>query len=256
MFEVLAQMYYGPSHGSAGGVSGLWMYLAALLVPLALGLWAQMRVKSAFSRGSQVEATSGISGAEVAKMILDSHEIRGVKIEPVNGFLTDHYDSQHKVLRLSPQVYSGHSVAALGIAAHEAGHAIQDATRYGPLVLRNGIVPLAKIGGAVSSTVLGFGLFFALALSPVLGKMMLLAGIIGLGLVVLFQLINLPVELDASRRAKDLLKSTNIIAPGRESALMGSVLNAAAWTYVAATVGTIVTLLYYLMIFLSAQRRN
>lgn len=240
--------------GSGGGSSffaGWGLYLLFFIPPLLLGLWAQMRVKSTYARASQVPASSGISGAEAAQMILDSHNMAGVRIEQTQGMLSDHYDPKAKVLRLSPDVYSGRSVASLGIAAHEAGHALQDAQNYGPLRLRNAAVPVAQVGGIISNTVLGFGLFFAIAINPMLGKTMLLIGIAALTMVVLFQLINLPCEFDASKRAKNLLYSSNIVAQGAESRAMNSVLNAAAWTYVAGTVGSIMTLLYYVLVFLS-----
>lgn len=251
----LAQVAFGPTGQGQSLFSGLGLYLLFFIPPLLLGLWAQWRVKSAYGRGSQIPATSRISGAEAAQMILDSHDIRGVRIEQVGGFLSDHYDPKHKVLRLSPDVYSGRSVAALGIAAHEAGHAIQDATNYGPLVIRNGIVPMAAIGSNLGMILIMVGMFAGAAATS-LGRWAMIAGIALFTMVVVFQLINLPVEFDASRRAKDLLKSSNIVAPGGEARAMSRVLNAAALTYVAATVGAIATLLYYVLIFMSSQRRE
>jgi Zn-dependent membrane protease YugP len=261
MLHILAQLssepsFYGQGYRSSGFLGGYGMYIILMLPALLLGLWAQFRIKSAYAAASRVPASSGITGAEAAQMIIDSHNLTGVRVEATQGMLSDHYDPSHKVLRLSPDVYSGRSVAALGIAAHEAGHALQDATGYAPLRLRNGIVPLAQVGGVISNTVLGFGLFIALAVSPMLGKTMLLIGIAGLTLIVLFQLINLPCEYNASRRAKDLLYSSNIVAQGAEATAMNRVLNAAALTYVAGAVGSILTLLYYVMLYMSASRRS
>lgn len=235
---------------------GFGPYLLLVLVPMLLGLWAQFRVKSAFGRASKVAASSGLSGAEVAREIMRAHGISNVGVEPSNGFLSDHYDPRAKMLRLSPDVFNGRSVAALGIAAHEAGHALQDATGYGPLRLRSAVVPLAMVGGQVANIALMGGLLVAALIAPKLGITMLLAGVAGLFLVALFQLITLPVEFDASNRAKSLLTTTGLIAPGQETQEMSSVLNAAALTYVAALVATVGTILYYLLIIFSHQRRD
>lgn len=235
---------------------GFGPYLLLVIVPMLLGLWAQFRVKSAFGRASKVAASSGLSGAEVAREIMRAHGISNVGVEPSNGFLSDHYDPKAKMLRLSPDVFNGHSVAALGIAAHEAGHALQDATGYGPLRLRSTVVPLAMVGGQVANVALMGGLLVAALIAPKLGITMLLAGVAGLVLVALFQLITLPVEFDASNRAKQLLTTTGLVAPGEETKEMSSVLNAAALTYVAALVATVGTILYYLLIIFSHQRRD
>lgn len=222
------------------------LYLLFMVPPLLLALWAQHRVRSTYAQASQMGARSGITGAEAAAMILDAHGIRNVAIEPAHGYLSDHYDPRAKVLRLSEDVYRGRSVAALGIAAHEAGHALQDATHYGPLKFRNGIVPLAAIGSNAGLLVIILGMVLGGAASA-LGTWLLIGGIALFSLVVAFQLINLPVEFDASRRAKDLLQSSGLIAAGPESAAMNRVLSAAALTYVAATIGAISTLIYYVL---------
>lgn len=246
---------YGSGSGGGGGLSGLWLYLILMVPPLLLGLWAQMRVKSSFARGLRVPASSGATGAEAAQMILDAHNLRGVRIESVPGHLSDHYDPRAKVLRLSHDVYGGRSVAALGIAAHEAGHAIQDATNYAPLVMRNSIVGFASAGSNIGIGMIFFGMMMGAAASG-LGKWLMLGGIGLFSLVVIFQLINLPVEFDASRRAKDLLYSSNLVGQGDESRAMNSVLSAAALTYVAATVSAVATLLYYLLIFMGSSRQS
>jgi Zn-dependent membrane protease YugP len=245
-----------PVQGSGLSFGGFGPYLLLVLVPMLLGLWAQFRVKSAFGRASQVAASSGLSGAEVAREIMRAHGISNVGVEESHGFLSDHYDPKAKMLRLSHDVFNGRSVAALGIAAHEAGHALQDATGYGPLRLRSAVVPLAMVGSNVANIALMGGLLVAAFIAPKLGLTMLLAGVAGLFLVALFQLITLPVEFDASNRAKNLLTTTGLVAPGEETSEMSSVLNAAALTYVAALVATIGTILYYLLIIFSHQRRD
>lgn len=239
--------------GFTGGGGSLLPFLLLIIGPLLLGLWAQFRVKSTFAAASRIPASSRMTGAQVAREILRAHNINDVGIEVSRGMLSDHYDPKAKMLRLSEQVYAGHSVAAAGIAAHEAGHAIQHAHNYGPLKLRSGLVPLAAIGSNIANIAILIGLImFATKFGPA----MLLIGIGGLCLMALFQLITLPVEFDASRRAKDLLQSTGLVAKGNESAAMNAVLNAAALTYVAALVATLGTILYYALILFSGQRRD
>lgn len=214
---------------------------------MLLSLWATMRVRSTYAQASQVGASSGVTGAEAAHMILEAHDIRNVGIEESHGGqLSDHYDPRHKVLRLSPDVYHGRSVASLGIAAHEAGHAIQDAVRYGPLVVRNAAVPMASIGSNLSYILIIIGLVMGGA-QTVAGSWLAWGGIALFGCVVFFQLVNLPVEFDASRRAKDLLQKARLVTPGPEANAMTKVLNAAAWTYVAATLTAILTLIYFIL---------
>jgi uncharacterized protein len=237
-----------------GGGSGQLMWMLLLLVfPMLLGLWAAWRVKAVFRRSSQVLASSGLTGAEVAAEIMKAHNITNVGVEPSNGFLSDHYDPSARMLRLSPDVYNGRSVAALGVAAHEAGHALQHAHGYLPLKVRSAIVPLAKIGGIGSQFLLMGGCIAMAVVGKSLGMPLLLLGVGALCLVAIFQLITLPVEFDASRRAKDLLTSTGLVAQGEETAAMSRTLNAAALTYVAALVTTVGTILYYVMIILSRR---
>jgi Zn-dependent membrane protease YugP len=203
-----------------------------------LALWAQRRVSSAYQHGSRIPASSGASGAETAAAVMRAAGVRGVGIETVPGQLTDHYSPGEKMLRLSPDVYQGRSLAALGIAAHEAGHAIQDATRYPLLAVRNGLVPMANVGSSVGWVMIALGLGMTWA-----GLVYL--GIAVFSLTVLFQLVNLPVEFDASRRARAELVSTGLIAPHEEREV-ARVLSAAALTYVAATLTSVLTLLYFL----------
>jgi Zn-dependent membrane protease YugP len=225
-------------------------YLLFAIPGIALSLWAQARISSAYAAGSRVPASSGLTGAQAAQGVMQAGGVAGVRIEPVAGQLTDHYDPGHKVLRLSEGVYAGRSLAALGVAAHEAGHAIQDASRFPGLVVRNAIVPIASLGSTVFWILIMAGL--------VLGMFrLIMLGIILFSLTVVFQLINLPVEFDASRRARQMLLSTGMVAP-EEDEVVGSVLNAAAWTYVAATLTSVMTLLYYLVQFglIGGSRRD
>lgn len=219
------------------------MYLILVGPAMLLALWAQFRVKSAYARGSQIAAGSRITGAQAAAMILRRAGIDNVAIEPHQGFLSDHYDPRHKVLRLSPDVYGGRSLAALGIAAHEAGHAIQDHVRYAPLALRNFIVPLAGFGSNAAFLIFMLGLILSAA--P-LGRMLMWGGVILFGAVVVFQLVNLPVEYDASNRARQVLAEMGLVSQD-EAPVVKSVLSAAALTYVAATLTAIMTFVYMLL---------
>jgi Zn-dependent membrane protease YugP len=221
------------------------LYFLILAPGLLLAFWAQWRTHSAFSRGKKVLAASGITGAEAAAQVMAVAGVAGVAIEPVAGVLTDHYDPRQKVLRLSPDVYSGRSLSALGIAAHEAGHAIQDATRYPLLVVRNGLVPMASLGSNLAWVLMIVG-FALMSMQSTWGPSMILIGIIAFSLTVLFQLVNLPVEFDASRRARLLLVRNGVVTE-QEVVVVNRVLSAAAMTYVAATATAILTLLYFLL---------
>jgi hypothetical protein len=214
------------------------MYFIFLAPGILLALWAQAKVKWAYATASQVFARCGYTGAAAARRVLEDAGIYDVGIEESHGFLSDHYDPRHKVLRLSPDVYHGRSLASLGIAAHEAGHAVQHATGYAPLAVRNGLVPLASIGGNLSMLILMVGFLLSLLQLVYVG--------IGLfSLTVLFQLVNLPVEFNASSRARDSLLALGLVSPD-EDRTVKRVLNAAALTYVAATISAILTLIYYL----------
>jgi Zn-dependent membrane protease YugP len=170
----------------------IW-YLIFLAPGILLAAWAQWRVQSAYSEASRIPSSRGLNGAQAAQEVMFNGRVSGVRIEPTEGFLSDHYVPGERVLRLSPDVYGGRSIASLGIAAHEAGHAIQDARGYPLLVVRNLLVPLANIGGGVSWILILLGFVLSsLALVKV--------GIAAFSLTVLFQLVNLPVEFDASRR--------------------------------------------------------
>lgn len=221
------------------------LYFLILAPGMLFALWAQWRTHSAYSSGKKVLAARHITGAEAAAQVMEAAGVTGVAIEPVEGFLTDHYDPRHKVLRLSSDVYSGRSLSAVGIAAHEAGHAIQDATRYPLLVVRNGLVPMASIGSNLAWVLIMIG-FALMSLRSIWGQSIILIGIAAFSLTVLFQLVNLPVEFDASRRARIMLVKHGIVTE-QEVVLVNRVLNAAAMTYVAATATAILTLLYFLL---------
>ena len=219
------------------------LFLIMALPGFALAMWAQHRVKTAYSEASQVPAQ--VSGAAAARYILDSAGLNDVQIEQTPGHLSDHYDPRHNVLRLSDQVYHGHSQAAVGIAAHEAGHAIQKARNYLPLVLRNLAVPAASFGSNSATLILIGGVLMS-GLSQAFGGMMINFALILFLAVVIFQVVNLPVEFDASNRAKAELVNLNIVSAG-EMQYVNRVLNAAAMTYVAATLQAVITFAYFFM---------
>ncbi len=229
------------------------MFLLMIAPAFLLALLAQWMVKSAYSEMSQVRAS--MSGREAARRILDASGLQGIEIEQVPGHLSDHYDPSHKVLRLSPEVYSGHSMASVGIAAHEAGHALQDAKHYAPLVIRNLAVPAANFGSSIGTLLLMAGMALTFYAAAGFGKWIFLAGIIAFGATVVFQVINLPVEFDASSRAKTQLVNLGIVS-GTDLHYVSKVLNAAALTYVAATLQAVLTLLYYIMRYTQATSRN
>jgi Zn-dependent membrane protease YugP len=215
-------------------------YLLLIGVPLVLGLYAQMRVSSAFGKYKKVAATSGVTGAQAAREILNAAQIHDVEVREINDMLGDHYDPIKKRLCLSSDVFRTPSVAALGIAAHEAGHAIQHARAYAPLKWRMAIVPVTQFASQILPLVIIGGFMFHIT-----GLITL--GVICYGVLAFFQLITLPVEFDASKRAKVILQQMGMVQPGGEAAGVNSVLNAAALTYVAAFVAALGNLVYLLM---------
>lgn len=215
------------------------LYFIILGPPMLLALWATYKVKSSFNKASKIRVSSGMSGAEAAARILQQSGLYHVGVEPTNGFLGDHYDPRSKVLRLSPDVYQGRSLAAVGVAAHEAGHALQDQAAYAPLNIRNAIVPMASFGSNASFFIFIIGMFMQF-------QALMIAAIVLFSAVVVFQLVNLPVEFNASSRARALLVDTGIIQP-QEDRQVGKVLNAAAMTYVAGTLTAIATLAYFII---------
>jgi Zn-dependent membrane protease YugP len=232
--------------------SGYMLYLILALPGLLLGLWAQARVKSAFGKYSRVATARGMTGAQVARAMLDSQGLYDIAIEESKGgALSDHYDPRSKVLRLSPQVYRAPSVAAAGVAAHEAGHALQDAKGYAPLALRSALVPAASFGSSLAPLIFIAG--FLLQAIAGFGIEIAWAGVILFAAAVAFTLVTLPVEFDASKRAKRELQAQGIVM-GNETQGINRVLDAAALTYVAAAVAAVGQLLYY--IFLLGGRRD
>jgi uncharacterized protein len=213
------------------------LFLVCTAVPLLFGLWAQWRVKTVFQRYSQVAPRNGMTGAQAAAAVLQSSGLPNLEIRGVAGQLSDHYDPRNRTLNLSADVGSSASLAALGVAAHEAGHAIQDARRYVPMRIRQTLVPAASIGQS---------LWF---LPVVLGLMMGITGLVNVGLIlfaaiVLFQLVTLPVEFDASRRALAALQGQGLLAADEVGGAR-AVLNAAALTYVAGFVAALGQLVYF-----------
>lgn len=217
---------------------------------LLLMFWAQWRVKSAYARGMQAPAP--LSGAAAARYILDHAGLNEIAVEETQGHLSDHYDPRERVLRLSSEVYNTRSMAAVGIAAHEAGHALQHAQGYMPLVIRNASVPAATAGPMVSMILLMLGAFLSFRI-PALGGTLVMLGLVVYGGVVFFQIVTLPVEFDASNRAKAVLADLNIVDQDG-SVVVRDVLNAAGWTYVAAALQSAMTLLYYIIRFTGGMR--
>ena len=223
------------------------LYIWLFGVPLILGLWAQYRVRHAFKKYSQVPVSSGVTGAQAAQEILNAAQIHDVEVVELNGsMLGDHYDPTSKRLVLSSDVYRTASVAAVGIAAHETGHAIQHAAAYAPLKARMAIVPVTQLASQALPFIMIGGFFFHMFALIKLGLLCYLV-------LTAFQLITLPVEFDASRRAKIILQQMGIVQPGNEVVGVNRVLNAAALTYVAALVAAIGNLIY---LFLVSRNRN
>lgn len=214
------------------------MYLLFVAPGLALSLWASMRVKSTFNKYSRVRSMRGMTGAQAAQELLRGAGITDVKIVRSQGILSDHYNPVNKTLALSDPVYDSDSVAAIGVATHEAGHAIQHARHYAPLWVRSALVPTANIGSSVGYMVMLGGLFLA-------SQNMVLVGAVLFSAVLLFQVVTLPVEFNASNRAKALVVEHGIVTMDERRGI-DAVLNAAALTYVAAAVSTLLTLLYFL----------
>jgi len=221
------------------------LYLLFAAPGLLLGLWAQWRVKSTFNRYAEVGTRRGLSGAEVAGAILRAEGIVDVRIEPSQGWLSDHYSPREKALRLSPAVFQGRTIAAAGVAAHEVGHAVQHARGYAALGMRSALVPVVQFASPLAMPVIVAG-FILSGWMGVIGEIITIAGLALFTLVVLFQMVTLPVEFDASRRALAAIDKGGILE-GEETDGARAVLRAAAWTYVAAAVSSLLTLLYFLM---------
>jgi uncharacterized protein len=229
------------------------MYLLFMIPGLVFSLWAQSKVHGAYNKYSQVPNSAGVTGMQAARAVLDSAGLRDVAIEAIPGNLTDHYDPRKRILRLSQGIYGVKSIAAIGVAAHEAGHAIQHAQGYAALQLRTAIVPAVNIGSNLGIILLLIGFFIGIVELAWLG--------VGLfALTTVFALITLPVEFDASRRAKQALVSVGLadggVGGGAESKGVSAVLDAAAWTYIAGFVTSLLTLLYYISLLTGARRSD
>ena len=220
------------------------LYMMILLVTLALSGSVSWMVKSRFNAGQKVGISSGLTGADVAKAILMDAGITDVKVLQHHGFLSDHYNPLNKTLNLSPEVYNGRNASAAGVAAHEVGHAIQHAQGYFPLWLRSFIVPAANLGSNLGPWLVILGIVLMSA-GRALGYSLAVAGVVLFGIATLFTLVTVPVEFDASSRAKKVLASLDIVAQGREYNTVSGVLFAAGLTYVAAAIGSIMQLLYW-----------
>lgn len=225
-----------------------WTYIF-IVIGVVLSMIASAKVKSSFSKYSKVYSKSGMTAKEVAERILREAGAGYVKVEPISGSLTDHYDPRAKVLRLSESVYSSTSVAAIGVAAHECGHAVQDLEEYAPMRLRSAIVPVVNIGSKLSMPIFVAGLIFSLysSLVPI--------GIFLFSFAVLFHFITLPVEFDASRRAIRILKDSQIL-DSQEATMAGTVLRSAAYTYLASAAAAALQLLRLIVIANNGRRRN
>ena len=213
-------------------------FLIAFIVPMVIGFWAQHRVKSTFARNLQVPTANGLTGAEVARRVLDANGLHDVPIEETPGSLSDHYDPRNRSVHLSPDVYNGRSVSSTAVGAHEVGHAIQHAQAYAFFKFRSAMFPAVSFAsqiwmlfliGGIFLNIIGF-IYVAVALSAI---------------AVLFQIVTLPVEFDASKRAKRQLQDLGLVA-SNEGSGVASVLKAAAWTYVAGALAAVAMLLYYL----------
>jgi len=223
------------------------MYFLFIAPAFLLGLWAQMRIRTTYAQAQRLAAP--MSGAAAAQHLLHLAGLESVRIEQTPGHLSDHYDPRAKVLRLSREVYQSRSLAAVGIAAHEAGHAMQDAQQYAPLVIRNAAVGIASFGSNAGIVLVILGAMLQMNMVLIWAGIALFSG------VVFFQLVNLPVEFDASNRAKAQLVELGVVNQ-QELHYVRKVLNAAALTYVAATLQAILTLLYLITRFTGGRKQD
>ena len=230
-------------------------YLIFAAPVLIFAIWAQIRVKSTYSKYSKIRNSRGLTGAAAAELILRHYGVTDVRIEPCGGELTDHYSPNEKLIRLSENVYNSTSVAAVGIACHEAGHAAQHAEDYLPNKIRTALVPVTNFGSRFGLLIAFAGYFLALLANSPIGYYVIIFGLLLYGLVALFQFVTLPVEFNASKRALQVIDETGILA-GDEYKAARRVLTAAALTYVAALATAIVNLLYYAIRLLGNSKRN
>ena len=231
-------------------------FLIFIIPAMILGFIAQALVQGRFKQYSQVATMRGLTGAQVARQILDTNGLSGVSIEETQGFLTDNYDPRSQTLRLSPDVARSTSVAAVGVAAHESGHALQHAQGYLPLQLRSAMVPAVQFGSWLGPLIIMAGILLEVVMGAfTLGNAIAWFGVLLFGLVAVFSFVTLPVELDASARAKTMLYQYNIV-DRRELDGVNKVLNAAAWTYVAAAIAALLEVLRWVFILTAGNRRR
>ncbi|MBQ8835300.1 MAG: zinc metallopeptidase [Oscillospiraceae bacterium] len=230
-----------------------WTYIVLVLPCVLLSLWASANVNSTFKKYSQQFSSRGLTGAEAAQRVLSANGVRGVRIDRVSGNLTDHYDPKTNVIRLSDSVYNATSTAAIGVACHEAGHAVQYAESYAPIKLRAAIIPITNFGSKLAMPLILLGI-----LCTFLGEfstVLVYLGIAAFGLSLVFQLVTLPVEFNASRRAMQAIESSNLLTPEEQKGARKT-LSAAALTYVAATAVALAQLLRLIVLFGGRGRRR
>ena len=230
-----------------------WTYLVIVLPCLILSMWASSTVKSTFAKYSKVNSLRRLTGAEAAQRVLSANGVRGVRIERVSGNLTDHYDPKANVIRLSDSVHSSTSVAAIGVACHEAGHAVQYAQNYGPIKLRAAIIPITNFGSKIAMPLILAGILFSFL--GVLSDTLVYLGILAFSLSLVFQLVTLPVEFNASRRAIETIESGGLLTVEEQQGAKKT-LRAAAMTYVAATAVALAQLVRLMVLFGGRRRRD
>lgn len=242
--------YYGGYRYGYGYGGGYLSYLIFMLPALLLGLWAQAKVSGTFNKYNRINNSRNMTGAQAARMVLDQNGLSYVRIEHVNGRLTDHYDPRDNVIRLSSAVHDSTSIGAIGVACHEAGHAVQHAEEYAPIRLRNAIIPVCNLGSAVGPIMIMIGCLFA---GSRFGLSLVFFGILLFSLVAVFQLVTLPVEFDASSRALKVIGNSGMFTDADYRGAK-KVLKAAAMTYVAALITTIMQILYYVIRIFGSRR--
>ena len=230
-----------------------WTYLVIVLPCILLSLWASSSVNSTFKKYSQVNSVRRLTGAEAAQRVLSANGVRGVRIERVSGNLTDHYDPKTNVIRLSDSVHSSTSVAAIGVAAHEAGHAVQYAQNYGPIRVRAAIIPITNIGSRLAMPLILAGILFSFLGS--FSNTLVYLGIAAFSLSLVFQLVTLPVEFNASRRAMETIETSGLLTHEEQQGAKKT-LKAAAMTYVAATAVALAQVVRLLVLFGGRRRRD
>ena len=230
-----------------------WTYLAIVLPCLILSLWASSSVNSTFQKYAKIHSSRNLTGAEAAQRVLNAHGVRVVRIERVSGNLTDHYDPKTNVIRLSDSVHSSTSVAAIGVAAHEAGHAVQYAQSYAPIKLRAAIIPITNIGSKLAMPLILAGILFSFLGS--FSTMLVYLGIAAFSLSLIFQLVTLPVEFNASRRAMETIENSGLLTTEEQRGARKT-LKAAAMTYVAATAVALAQLVRLILLFGGRNRRR